>query len=107
MGASWVSRETRWGVPIATHGTPSRFRLLGIMRAMGPPPPVGDLVIERIASRACSLQGLPEFQYHLLDAKTRHGAESGVYNVLAALQSLGWKLVPPEDLPTLWVPPAD
>lgn len=74
------------------------------MLAMGPPPLVGEPVIERIASRACSLQGLPEFQYRLLDATTRHGAETGVYNVLAALQSLGWKLIPPEDLPNIWTP---
>lgn len=69
-------------------------------------PEFGDAAILRVAQRACSLQGLPETQYHLLDAPTRAGAERGVYNVLAALQSLGWKLLPPDEAPdrTIWLP---
>ena len=69
----------------------------------------GDAAIVRLAQRACSLQGLPESQYHLLDAPTRAGAERGVYNVLAAMQSLGWTLTPPDDAPdrAIWMPRDD
>ena len=38
---------------------------------------VGPEAIDRIARRACSLQGLPEFQYHLLHAATREAAQRG------------------------------
>jgi hypothetical protein len=53
--------------------------------------------IEGITARACSLQGLPEVQYHLISAAERHRLERGTYNVLAALESLGYRLLPPVD----------
>ena len=65
---------------------------------------VGPEAIDRIARRACSLQGLPEFQYHLLNAATRETAQRGTYNVIAAMESLGWKFVPPPEMDQLWIP---
>lgn len=53
--------------------------------------------IEGISARACSLQGLPETQYNLIPADKRHSLEQGTYNVLAALESLGYRILPPVD----------
>lgn len=53
--------------------------------------------IEGISARACSLQGLPEAQYTLLSASERYRLERGTYNVLAALESLGYRILPPVD----------
>ena len=53
--------------------------------------------IEGITARACSLQGLPEAQYHLIPASDRYRLERGTYNVLAALESLGYRVLPPAD----------
>lgn len=66
-------------------------------------PQFGDAAIESISARACSLQGLPEAQYRLLSAAERAGFQRGVYNVLAAMQSLGWRLTPPDER-TIWLP---
>ena len=63
--------------------------------------------IQKVTARACSLQGMPEAQYHLLDADSRERLEAGCYRVFAALESLGWRLVPPEEAPTIWLPGRD
>jgi hypothetical protein len=53
--------------------------------------------IEGIAARACSLHGLPESQYTLMTADERYKLERGTYNVIAALESLGYRILPPVD----------
>lgn len=65
---------------------------------------VSPAALERIAQRACALQGLPEPQYRLITPAEREHLERGVYNTLAALESLGWQLLPPDSEPRLWLP---
>ncbi len=52
--------------------------------------------IETIAQRACELQGLPIGGWQKLSPEHRRGLERGTAHVLRAMQSLGWKFVPPE-----------
>ena len=67
-------------------------------------PEFSPQAIEQIARTACALQGCPEDRYHLIAPAERFAAERGVYNVLAALESLGWKVLPPESLSRIWLP---
>lgn len=52
-------------------------------------------LIRRVSARTCQMQGMPEVHYGLLSANDRAGYERGVYNVFAALESLGFTIVPP------------
>lgn len=62
----------------------------------------GHVLIERIAARACQMQGMPEVHYGLMTAKDRAAAERGVFFVLAALESLNCTVMAPDELsPTL------
>jgi hypothetical protein len=58
----------------------------------------GSKLVQRLAARACQLQGMPEVHYGLLSAADRLSYERGAYQVLAALESLGVELLGPEEL---------
>lgn len=59
---------------------------------------VSNEVIQRITARTCQLQGMPEVHYGLLSASDRATYERGAYNVLAALESLGFIVIAPAEL---------
>lgn len=58
----------------------------------------GSALVQRVAARACQMQGMPEVHYGLLSAQDRTSYERGAYAVLAALESLGCELLGPPEL---------
>ena len=55
-----------------------------------------ERLIRELSARACALQGCPEDKYDAVLTKTqRESFERGTLYTLAALESLGWRLIPP------------